>query len=42
MSRRKEIALFAAAYLLYNAGRGVTSGEMDLGGERQLVRAGAQ
>jgi membrane-associated phospholipid phosphatase len=30
VSRRKEIALFAAAYLLYNAGRGVTSGETDL------------
>ncbi|MDA0174748.1 phosphatase PAP2 family protein [Solirubrobacter taibaiensis] len=26
----RELALFGAAYLLYNAGRGVTSGQMDL------------
>ena len=26
----KELALFGAAYLLYNAGRGLTSGNMDL------------
>jgi membrane-associated phospholipid phosphatase len=30
MKARKELLLFGAAYLLYNAGRGVTSGEMDL------------
>jgi hypothetical protein len=27
---RREIALFSAAYLLYNAGRGLTNGDMDL------------
>jgi membrane-associated phospholipid phosphatase len=27
---RRELALFAGAYLLYNAGRGLTSGDMDL------------
>jgi hypothetical protein len=26
----RELALFGAAYVLYNAGRGVTSGNMDL------------
>jgi hypothetical protein len=30
MRWRKEVLLFAAAYLLYNAGRGITSGQMDL------------
>lgn len=30
MRARREIALFAAAYLLYNAGRGLTNGDMDL------------
>jgi membrane-associated phospholipid phosphatase len=30
MRARRELALFAAAYLLYNAGRGITSGELDL------------
>jgi membrane-associated phospholipid phosphatase len=27
---RRELALFAGAYLLYNAGRGLTNGDMDL------------
>jgi hypothetical protein len=30
MKWRKELLLFAGAYLLYNAGRGITSGQMDL------------
>ena len=30
MKGRRELALFAAAYLLYNAGRWVTNGDMDL------------
>ena len=30
MRARKEILLFGAAYLLYNAGRGLTNGDMDL------------
>jgi membrane-associated phospholipid phosphatase len=30
MRARKELLLFGAAYLLYNAGRGLTSGDMDL------------
>src|SRR5688500_1198080 len=30
MRARRELALFAAAYFLYNAGRGLTNGDMDL------------
>ncbi len=30
MRARKELLLFGAAYLLYNAGRGLTNGDMDL------------
>ena len=30
MRWRKELLLFAGAYLLYNAGRGITDGDMDL------------
>ena len=30
MRWRRELLLFGAAYLLYNAGRGITSGQMDL------------
>jgi hypothetical protein len=30
MKWRRELLLFAAAYLLYNAGRGFTNGDMDL------------
>jgi hypothetical protein len=30
MRARKQLALFAGAYLLYNLGRALTNGDMDL------------
>ncbi|MBE2318944.1 phosphatase PAP2 family protein [Solirubrobacter sp. CPCC 204708] len=38
----RELMLFGAAYLLYNAGRGVTSGQMDLAQSNAQWVVGAQ